>query len=129
MTSWYNAERVRQPGSVILNAWNAGRQAERERAARVAKTNESARMYASANVGRLTGDWSALGTSADSEILTSLRLLRARSRQMVRDNAHAKNVIRIVQNNVIGTGIGMQALVTNARGKLVDSINNQIEEA
>ncbi|OIR10982.1 phage portal protein, lambda family [mine drainage metagenome] len=129
MKPWYNVERVRQPGSVILSAWNAGRQAERERAARVAKSNESARMYASANVNRLTGDWSALATSADSEILTSLRLLRARSRQMVRDNAHAKNVIRIVQNNVVGTGIGMQALVTNARGKLIDAINNQIEDA
>lgn len=128
MKPWYNEERVGQPGSVILNAWVAGRQAERDRAAR-AKANEGARMYAAAQGGRLNGDWAALNTSADSEILTSLRLLRARSRQLVRDNAHARNVVRIVQNNVVGTGIGLQALVANSRGKLVGPINDQIEDA
>lgn len=33
--TWYNAERVSQPGSVILQEWNARRQAERVRAAGV----------------------------------------------------------------------------------------------
>ena len=125
---WYNAERVKQPGSVILNAWKAGREAERQHAAR-AKANEGARMYAGAQINRLTGDWSALNTSADSEIITSLRLLRARSRQLVRDNETAKNAVRIVQNNVVGTGIGLQALVANSRGKLVGEVNDQIEAA
>ncbi|MDD5247823.1 MAG: phage portal protein [Rhodocyclaceae bacterium] len=125
--SWYNEERVRQPGSVILKAWNDGREAERARAAKL-KAGEGARAYAGAQVGRLTSDWNALSTSADSEILTSLRLLRARSRQLVRDNEHAKNAVRVVRSNVVGGGIGMQALVSNARGKLQDSINNQIED-
>lgn len=35
MTHWYNAERVRQPGSVVLNAWRAQREAERAQAAAV----------------------------------------------------------------------------------------------
>lgn len=121
--SWYNEERVKQPGSVILKAFTAGREAERARV----KNAEGRRSYAGASVGRLTSDWSALNTSADSEISTSLRLLRARSRELVRDNEYASNAVRIVQNNVIGQGIGLQAQVVNSRGKLLDAINDQIE--
>ena len=119
-----NQERISKPGSVILQKWMAERHAERAKVA-----DQSARMFAAANMGRLSSDWTALNTSADSEILTSLRLMRARSREMVRDNAHAKNAVRIVQNNVVGVGIGMQAQVTNARGKLQDSLNTRIERA
>lgn len=125
--AWYNEERVAVKGSVVLAKWNreSAPSVLKQRAARIAQQ----RAYAGAQVGRLTSDWSALNTSADSEILTSLRLLRARSRELVRDNAHAKNAVRIVQNNVVGTGIGMQAQVVNARNKLQDNINDQIETA
>jgi lambda family phage portal protein len=37
--------------------------------------------------------------------------------------------VRVITNNVIGTGIGMQAQVVNARGKLQTSINDSIEQA
>jgi len=93
------------------------------------KGQDPARLYQGAQVNRLTSDWTALGTSADSEILTSLRLLRARSREMVRDNPHAQNVVRIVQNNVVGQGIGLQCQIVNKRGKLNDKLNSAIEAA
>lgn len=93
------------------------------------KGQDPARLYAGAQVNRLTADWTALGTSADSEIVTSIRLLRARSREMVRDNPHAKNVVRIVQNNVVGQGIGLQCQIVNKRGKLNDKLNTAIETA
>lgn len=88
----------------------------------------SARMYEAANYNRLSSDWTPIGTSADSEIVTSLRLLRNRSRQVVRDNEYAKNAVRIVQNNVVGTGIRMQATVETIRAKR-HSINDDIEDA
>ena len=119
-----NQARISQHGSVILTQWMKERKAEKSR-----RDDMSARMFAAANMGRLSSDWTALNTSADSEILTSLRLMRARSREMVRDNAHAKNAVRIVQNNVVGVGIGMQAQVMTSRGKLVDSLNSKIERA
>lgn len=122
---WYNEERVRQPGSVILKAFVAGREAERART----KQTAGKRAYAGAAYNRLNSDWSAMNTSGDSEILTSLRPLRARSRQLIRDNEYASNAVRIIQNNVVGTGIGMQAQVVNARGKLQDNINDAIETA
>lgn len=122
--SWYNEERVAVKGSVVLAKWNAGRALERRR-----QQATGQRMYAGAAMNRLTSDWQAINTSADSEIITSLRLLRARSRELVRDNSHAKNAVRIVQNNVVGTGIGFQSQVVNARGKLMDAVNDQIEQA
>lgn len=87
------------------------------------------RAYAGASTGRLTSDWNPLSTSADSEILTSIRGLRARSRQLCRDNEYALRGRVLVQTNIIGQGIGMQAQVVNSRGKLQDGINSQVEDA
>lgn len=122
---FYNEERVSQPGSVILRAWNEKRSAEK---ARLSKANEAKRMYAGAEMSRLNSDWNVLNTSADSEILTSLRALRARSRLLLRDNEYAKAAVRIIKNNIIGVGIGLQAQVKNASGNLIGRINDQIEE-
>lgn len=89
----------------------------------------SMRSYAGAQIGRLTGDWNPLNTSADSEIITSLRTMRARSRQLVRDNDYAKRIKQLMQINIVGQGIGMQAQVANSRSKLQDKINSTIETA
>ncbi|MFZ6734736.1 phage portal protein [Undibacterium sp. Ji42W] len=122
---WYNVERVKQEGSVVLRAWNAERQAQKNL---LNKANVAKRMYAGAAMNRLSGEYSALNTSADSEIITSLRVLRARSRELMRDNEYAKAAIRIIKNNVIGSGIGMQAQVKTASGTLMTKVNDQIEE-
>jgi lambda family phage portal protein len=124
-TKFYDESRVSQPGSVVLAKWNADRAAQK---ALLSKANTSKRMYAGAQMGRLSGDWSAQNTSADSEIITSLRQLRARSRALIRDNEYAKAAVRIIVNNVIGTGVGMQAQVTNADGSLMTRINDLIED-
>lgn len=87
------------------------------------------RLYAGADVSRLTSDWAPINTSGDSELVTSLRLLRSRSRQLVRDNEHAKNAVRIVANNVVNAGIGLQAAVATAGGKLLTRVNSDIEAA
>lgn len=86
------------------------------------------RMYAGAKMDRFTSDWAATGTSADAEIISSLSLLRARSRQLVRDNPHAKRAVGIIQNNVVGQGVGFQARVATPGGNLIARINDDIEE-
>lgn len=126
---WYNTERVKQPGSVVLREWVAKHGPEARRTASKSLPVVSKRLYAGADVSRLTSDWGPMNTSADAELVTSLRLLRARSRQMVRDNEHAKNAVRIVANNVISQGVGMQATVATASGKLIDRVNDSIEDA
>ena len=136
---WYNAARVTVPTgacvpdlaikrSLVLDRFNAERAHARSQAVQRGRLQQQSRAYAGAEQSRLTGDWSALNTSADSEILTSLRALRARSRQLVRDNPYAKQAVRIIVNNVIGGGIGMQAQVLSAGGKLQAKVNDSIEQ-
>ncbi|MDE8343686.1 MAG: phage portal protein, partial [Acidocella sp.] len=89
------------------------------------------RMYGGALLDRLTADWVAQGTSQDSEVFSSLRALRNRSRQLCRDNDYARNAKRIVQTNVVGPrGIKMQAKLQMKRGnKLADTLNEQVDAA
>ena len=88
-------------------------------------------MYQGAMASRLTADWVTSGTSADAEIKGSLPRLRNRSRQLVRDNDYARQAIRAVKNNVVGTGIRMQAQVRMVRGggRLDAPVNDAIETA
>jgi lambda family phage portal protein len=67
--------------------------------------------------------------SADAELHTSLPQLRARSRQLVRDSAYIRRAVQVLVNNVIGTGIGVQAQVKNTRGDMATRVNDDIEAA
>lgn len=89
---------------------------------------KNVRMYSAAKQSRLTAGWGQIVTSADYELQTSLRVMRSRARQLIRDAGYAKRAKTIVVNNVVGSGIGMQAQVKTVRGELNDSINNNIEE-
>ena len=48
------------------------------------------RAYQGALVSRLTSDWMSSQLSADAEIRNSLRKLRDRSRELVRNNPYAR---------------------------------------
>lgn len=86
------------------------------------------RMYEGALISRLTSDWVTSGSSADAEIWSSLRTLRNRARQLVRDNDYAAMALRTIQNNVVGQGIPFQAQVKMQRGNRLDeTINGQVE--
>jgi lambda family phage portal protein len=89
------------------------------------------RAYEGAVVSRLTSDWVTSSTSADAEINSSLVRLRNRSRQLVRDNAYARQALRAIACNVIGHGIRLQAQVPMQRGggRLDERLNRQIETA
>lgn len=87
------------------------------------------RTYASAKSSRLTAGWYAPNNSADSELVTSLTQLRARSRALMRDAPYAKRIRTVIVNNVIGSGIGVQAAVESTRGNRMDRINDDIEAA
>jgi lambda family phage portal protein len=87
------------------------------------------RMYANAIPTSLSKGLNTSNTSADQQLLTSLLGLRSKSRQLVRDAAFAKNARRLIQNNVIGTGVKLQAFVQNTRGGLNTIVNDSIEAA
>lgn len=86
------------------------------------------RMYGIARNSRLTAGWGQSTTSEDAELSSSLRTARNRSRELVRESAYAKRAKAIVVNNVIGTGIGMQAQVMTTRDQLAERLNDEIEQ-
>ena len=108
----------------MLEAWR------RSVARWIAPPRTNTRRYAGALNSRLTagfGNYS--NTSADSELSMALTALRSRSRQLMRDAPYAKRARSIVVNNVIGSGVGMQAQVKNSRNVAHAAINEGIEDA
>lgn len=87
------------------------------------------RLYGGARNTKTTAYFGASATSADAELQSSLQILRSRSRQMVRDSGYAKRAKAIIVNNVIGTGVGLQAQVLATRGELNRRVNDDIERA
>jgi lambda family phage portal protein len=85
------------------------------------------RMYAAAKIGRLS--FPAHTTSADSELQSSHRTLRDKSRALCRDNPYAKRAKQLVVNHVIGAGMGLQCQISNRRHRLQTRLNDAIEEA
>lgn len=63
------------------------------------------RKYEGASVGRRTDDWFTPSLSANTEIARDLFRLRARSRDLVRNNAYASRGIDVIVNNTVGKGI------------------------
>lgn len=87
------------------------------------------RAYAAARPSRNSSGFGGTTTSADAELATSLARLRNGSRQMVRDAAYARRARTVVVNNVIGSGVGLQANVRATRGDLRGNVNDAIERA
>ena len=85
------------------------------------------RLYSGARHTQGTFGFGGGNTSADAELATSLPLLRSRSRQLMRDSAYAKRARTIIVNNVVGSGVGMQAQVMTTRKKLAQAVNDDIE--
>ena len=88
------------------------------------------RSYNSAKVGRLTNDWTTTQSSANREIKNDIKVLRARSRQLERDNDYARRYFKLLENNVLGsTGIGLQCKSRDPNGSLDKLANQRIESA
>jgi len=86
------------------------------------------RMYSAARGSRLALGINSTG-SANSELNSSLKTLRNRSRSLIRDSAYAKRARKVVIENVVGTGIGVQPTVRGSRGELRKSVNAAIYDA
>lgn len=124
---WHDLNAAPLKKSAILEQWRLshGPVATGKLRAR----NGSRRGYAGAERGRTVSDWIANSTSADTELYTSLRTLRNRARQLVRDNEYAGNAIeRVLPNNIVGQGVRFQAQVMMRRGNRLDEqVNTKIE--
>lgn len=131
--AWFDARRVSAKGSVVLGKWLQQRPGGVERAGMVpARMTQppARRNYAAAQVNRLTEGWTTVSGSANSDIHRSLDAVRARSRQLARDNEYVKYWLSMVATNVVGpTGFRFQARVYDQPGKPDTLANDAIEAA
>ena len=78
----------------------------------------------------LLSAWATSNYSSDQVLRSDLSALRARSRELQRNNGFAKKFIRMVKTNVVGAkGIILQARVKNNKGQPDELANLRIEEA
>lgn len=64
-----------------------------------------ARAYDAAKRDHRTSSWLATGASANAEISTAEELVRNRSRDLVRNNGYALQIVETIADHVVGTGI------------------------
>ncbi|MFW6299487.1 MAG: phage portal protein [Oceanicaulis sp.] len=81
------------------------------------------RSYEGASKGRRTRNWRAGNTSANAEISGAAATLRARSRDLVRNDGWAKRAVEIVAESAVGGGIIPKADTGE------DRLDRQIDEA
>lgn len=61
--------------------------------------------YEGASRGRATKNWRTSGGDANSVLAGGLPILRARSRDLTRNNPWATKAVDVIESNVVGTGI------------------------
>jgi len=88
------------------------------------------RAYSGAKTGRLVSDWGTAATSANKEIREGVKSLRARARDLERNNDYVRRYLASLENNVLGsTGIKLQAKATDASGNFDSVANGMVERA
>lgn len=88
------------------------------------------RNYESAKTHRLVSGWSTSVESVNSVLRYSLPQLRARSRDLERNNPHVQKFFKTAEKNVLGAaGIRLQMRVVNRNGSPDNHANKLIEEA
>ena len=66
--------------------------------------------------------------SADSDLLTDLPQMRTNSRAMVRDDSAASALVRVLEDNIVGTGMRPQMIVDRVAAGLSDAEANAWNE-
>ena len=77
------------------------------------------RSYQAAAVTDRTSNWTSAGGGANFEMKGGLPVIRARSRQLVRDNPYAARMMQIYSANVVGAGIMPQFSSDNEKQALL----------
>ena len=86
------------------------------------------RTYGGAAQQRIVGRWFAELADANEELRLSLADLRARSRQLVRDNGEAAGLLLDFEADIVGAaGARLQFRARRPRGAPLDPLNDRIE--
>lgn len=120
-------------GSTVLAKFTAERQALRAVAAARSQplpTRGARGPFTAATHDRLTASWLAGSRAINDELRSDLDALRARARDLSKNNDYARKFLRMVSRNVIGpTGFTLQARVQDGPKKPDSLANGAIELA
>jgi len=84
--------------------------------------------FKGAEVSRLVADWMVSAGPPDRELSGDMRLLRARARELRRNNPYIRQYVNLLKANVLGhSGFQLQAQVRNSNGELLQDVNHAIE--
>jgi lambda family phage portal protein len=87
-----------------------------------ARARHAIRIYEGASTGRRAASWSAIGSSANTELQSAIRPLRDRSRDLTRNTPHAARMLDIVAAHAVGNGL----VPVSTTGS--DKIDNKVME-
>ena len=86
--------------------------------------------YYGATTNNLFSSWNSPQSTADNIIKKDLKVLRNRSRELCRNNPHAKKFLTMVKNNVVGAnGIKLQSKARDFNGNFDKIANDLIENS
>lgn len=85
------------------------------------------RGYDGAKNDRTNSNWRTENRSPDMELMTDANAIRARARDLVRNNAYAKGIVNALLRNVVGCGIVPQARVMNESDESIEALNDQFD--
>lgn len=95
-----------------------------------APQNQQKRGFSAAKLGRLAGDWIATEQSINQELRSDLARLRARGRDLVKNNDYARKFVAMCEDNIVGfEGFRLQARAADPNGKRDDAACKAIEAA
>jgi lambda family phage portal protein len=94
-----------------------------------AQARPMGRQWAAAKLTGLTSDWPIYQRPVDQDIRQGLAAIRARSRELCQTSDHARGVLRIVRNNLVGApGFVLQSRAATPRGKPDQRLRKAIED-
>ena len=100
----------------------------KERLAKFLGIKSTRQFFTGANTSRLLSNFIQQSKSADSEIKQSIQVLRARSRDLAKNNAYARRYINAYVDNVVGPrGMHLQVRSRDPNGSLDTFANSLIE--
>jgi len=94
----------------------------------ILKRRRQQRAFEAAKASRLQNSWIITAADINSEIRQDLESLRARSRDLARNDSIAKSYFRILKNNVVGkVGIQPRPIARNSQNKLDSNGNKRLK--
>lgn len=104
-------EKTAYKGSRVLDEWNATQAPSVLKAAQGGQTKPMhSRKFQAARIDRTTASWTATTNSINQELKNDLNMLRARARELIKNNEHANKYANLCVSNIIGsTGFNLQA--------------------